>query len=315
MLRKLLKIIFKDIKPQEAMYSQRFFENLKLKDYPKYLKKIYKERTGRTLNLKNPKTLSEKIQWLKLYDNLPIKGKLSDKIEVREWVKSKTDKILFPKIYGIWDSFEKIDFESLPNTFVLKTNHASRMNIFIGDKTKIDEESSRKLNLLFTKWLNTNFAYSYGFEMQYKHIQPKIFAEEFLVNPKMDILSDYGFLCMNGKVKFIEHLVFHKEKKAERAIYNTSWQKQYFSHSEQPMLPEEIQKPQNLDLMIELAEILAEDFKLVRVDLNEIEDKIYFGEMTFTPCSGHMTYDPPEYDRILGDMLDLKITGKEKIVI
>lgn len=310
-LKKIINSILKKKENINETYDYFFYKNLQKKDYPRFLKKIYKQKLSKDLNLKNPTTYSEKIQWLKLYDNIPIKTILSDKLRVRDWVEKKVETLHFPKIYGIWNSFEEIEFEKLPDKFVLKTNHGSAMNIFINNKDEFLKTGKEKVASLFNNWLNTNFAFCYGFELQYRDIPPKVFAEEML---PIIHKCDYCILCMNGKAKLIEHLVFIRPHYSERAIYDTNWQKQPFT-DDHPMYNGDLEPPDNLSEMIRIAETLASDFKLVRVDFNEIDGKLYFAEMTFTPCSGHMIYNPAKYDRIIGDMLDLKIKENPKIIL
>ena len=277
--------------------------------YPFFLKRTYKARTGHTLNLKNPKRFSEKIQWLKLYDNLPIKETLTDKLKVRDWVNERIPSIEFPEIYGVWNSFEEIDFDILPDAFYLKTNHGCGMNIRIEDKKRFLKEGKEEVSKIFKNWLNTNFAFKVGFEMQYKNISPKIFAEErILAQNNIHVrVSDYKILCFHGEAKYIEYFVYPPKSKpsdARLAIYDKYWNKQPFTHS-RPIYEGELPKPDRLDEMINIAETLSKDFKMVRVDFVENEGKLYFAEMTFTPCSGHMLFEPDEYDFKIGDMLDL----------
>lgn len=310
-LEKIINFIFKKKNIKNETDEYIFYKSLPKRDYPKFLKKIYKQKMGKNLDLRNPKTYTEKIQWLKLYDNIPIKTILSDKLRVRDWVEKKVDNLNFPEIYGIWESFDEIEFDKLPDSFVLKTNHGSAMNMFINDKAEFLKKGKEKIGSLFNNWLNINFAFCYGFELQYRDIPPKVFAEE-----KLPIIHkcDYCVLCMNGKAKFIEHLVFIRPNYSERVIYDTNWQKQPFT-DDHPIYNDELEPPVHLSEMIRTAEILASEFKLVRVDFNEVDEKLYFAEMTFTPCSGNMTYTPEKYDRIIGDMLDLKIKESRKVIL
>ena len=288
--------------------TYQFYKHLPPVLYPVFLKIIYKNRTGRTLNLENPKRISEKIQWLKLHDNLPIKAVLADKLRVREWVRKRVDNLNFPHIYGIWNSFEEVDFDILPETFYLKTNHGAAMNIQVIRKKHFIGRAREKASKLFDKWLKTNFAFLWGFELQYKDIKPQVYAEERLYVGEHQRLADYKIWCMNGKAKFIEFFVYPQKYEPENirmVIYDTEWNKLPFTH-DIAQHEGELPPPSRLSEMISTAEKLAQDFKLVRVDINEVRGKLYFGELTFTPCSGHMTFIPDEYDLLIGDMLDLK---------
>ncbi len=307
---------FLNIFKKKEIYDEEFFRNLPVKDYPKYIKEIYKERTGKNLNLENPRTIAEKIQWLKLYDNLPIKTVLTDKLLVKDWVAKQTDKLLIPKVYGVWDSFDEIDFKSLPNRFMLKTNHGCQMNMAIHDNSSYNEQAAALAKATFDKWMKTNFAYSYGFELQYKNIVPKIFAEELqeVESEKNRPYPEYKIMCFNGKAKFIEQLIFISIREFKRSTHSINWEVEEFSHNDLPVYEKELPRPKNLELMVEIAEKLAKDFKFVRVDIREVNGELYFGELTFTPCSGHMTYFPDKYNLIIGDMLDLDIKNNPKII-
>lgn len=288
-------------------YSPKICRNVPEILYPLFLKIIYQARTGHKLNLKNPKRISEKIQWLKLYDNLPIKTILTDKLLVRDWVKQRAGNLNFPELYGVWDSFDEIEFEILPQAFYLKTNHGCAMNIEIKNKERFLREAKEEVGKIFKKWLSENFAYSWGFELQYKNIIPKVYAEERLFIAEHQRVSDYKIWCMNGKARFIEYNVYPLKSKIEDvrlAIYDTEWNPLPFTHGV-PKYEGELPRPERLEEMVATAETLSKDFKFVRVDLIDIYDKLYFAELTFTPYSGHMVIVPDDYDYILGDMLNL----------
>lgn len=270
--------------------------------YPHELKKWYKRETGKTLDLDNPRTYNEKIQWLKLYDSTPVKTMLADKYLVRDWVKETIGEEYLIPLLGVWDRAEDIDFESLPDQFVLKTNHGSGWNIIVCNKSDLCiPEIRKKLN----DWLHTNYAFCFGLELHYKDISPRIVAEQYINAGKTP--PDYKFLCFNGKVKYIwvdtGRFTDHK-----RDIFNTDWSLLPFS-IEYPNTHLVIERPQNLEKMISLAEQLSADFVHVRVDFYDLNDKIYFGEMTFTPLSGAGLILPQAFDRLMGDLMELPISG------
>ena len=161
-----------------------YYRSLDPSQYEEELKDWYKRRTKKELDLENPKTFNEKIQWLKLYDSTPIKTKLADKYLVREWVKEKIGEEYLVPLLGVWDKFDDIDFDKLPDKFVLKCNHGCGWNLIVTDKSKIDKVEAKKK---FDKWMNTNFAFCNGLELHYKNIQPKIIAEEYLENNGGDL--------------------------------------------------------------------------------------------------------------------------------
>lgn len=286
-------------------YYYNYCKGISEKDYPECLKEIYKIKMGKNLNLDNPKTFTEKIQWLKLYDNLPIKGILSDKLGVRDWVESKIGSGYLPELYGVWDSFDEIKFETLPETFILKATHGSRMNITVFSKESFLKANVEEARQLFKRWMVTNFAFACGLELQYLTISPKIIAEERIITSKGRHIVDSLFHCFNGKPMFVEHLVpivGHPEQ-VSYLFHDISWNKLSINNTFNPSF----EKPKYFDEMSELAKILSQGFKYVRVDFRESEDNLYFGEMTFTPISGYMEFRPQKYDKIFGDMIDIGI--------
>ena len=276
----------------------KFYKGLHPDNYAYELKDWFKRVLGKPLDLENPHTFNEKIQWLKLYDSTPIKTKLTDKYLVRDWVKEQIgEKYLIP-LLGVWDKFDDIDFDRLPDKFVLKANHGCGWNIIVKDKSTFDKATAKRD---FDTWLNTNFAFINGLELHYKEISPKIIAEEYLENYNGD-LYDYKVLCFNGNPYYIlvdsERQTNHK-----RNIYDLEWQLQPFSNypNSDPK-----NKPNNLDEMIFLANKLSNDFAIVRVDFYVLNDgSLKFGELTFTPASGQLMWNLPEYDLILGQMIVL----------
>lgn len=277
-----------------------FYKGLHSDNYADELKNWYEVWSGKPLDLENPQTFNEKIQWLKLYDSTPVKTRLADKYLVRDWVRERVgEKYLIP-LLGTWDKFDDIDFDRLPDKFVLKANHGCGWNIIVKDKSSFDKAAARKE---FSKWLNTNFAFINGFELHYKDISPKIIAEEFIENEGMD-LYDYKIWCFNGRPKFI---AFMAERQAElkMAFYDLTWNLLPFTRI-YPQYNKLVKKPDNLDEMIHIAKILCKDFIHVRVDLYRLDDgSLKFGEMTFTTASGRCSWNPPEYDLLIGQMIAL----------
>ncbi|SKB98758.1 TupA-like ATPgrasp [Lachnospiraceae bacterium] len=283
-------------------------KSLNEKDYPNALKKWFKKVTGCDLNLDDPKTFDEKIQWLKLNDRNPLKTTLSDKYAVREWVtKTIGEEYLIP-LLGAWDRFDDIDFSALPNRFVLKANHASGWNMIVQDKSKLDIPSARRK---FNRWMNTDFAFIEGFELQYHDIKRKIVAEKFIENGGNN-LFDYKIYCFDGKPKFIEYIGDRLTGQPKVLFLSMDWKPEPFTDGIYPEFEEIPPKPECLDKLTELAEKLCAGFPFVRVDLYVLDDgSIKFGEMTFTPGSGkHSEWNPPEYARIIGDMIPLPDVNK-----
>ncbi len=292
--------------------SNDFFEKIPPVLYPIYLKKIYKEKMGHSLNLRNPKLFTEKIQWLKLYDNLPIKATLADKLLVRDYATEKIPEIKFPQVYTIADCFEKLDFSICPDKFVIKTNHAWRQHVFIENKEKmLNSKDNLKYKIIknaFNRYLEKNHAFQSGFELQYKNINRKVYVEENICDSFSNYDLNYKVHCFNGKPMFIDYYKVIVDKAQESSyitIYDTEWKKLDFCHSEQPYLGEAIDAPVVLPKMLEFSKILSRDFKYVRVDFMLKGEDIYLSEMTFTPSSGFMTFNPVKYDEIWGNLLKL----------
>jgi len=253
------------------------------------------------LNLEQPRTFNEKIQWLKLYGDTPLMTMLADKYRARFWVEEKIGpKYLIP-LLGAWKSFDEIEFESLPEKFVLKCNHGCGWNAIIRDKDNINKE---ELKRNFDKWMKLNYAFlKGGFELQYRDISPCIIAEEYLENDAEE-LFDYKFWCFQGKVEFI---MFLSERNSHLRMnnYDREWNLLPFTYN-YPNSEKQIEKPDNLDEMISLAEQLAEGFPFVRVDFYRLNNgEIKFGEMTFTPASGICGWSSEEINEKLGNLIKM----------
>lgn len=265
----------------------------------------YRERRqGRELNLSNPRTYNEKVQWSKVFDSTPIKTRLADKYLVRDWVEERIGSEYLIPLLGAWDSFDEIDFDSLPNRFVLKCNHGCAYNLIVKDKSKLDMEDARRK---ITMWMGENFAFKAGLELHYAAIPHKIIAEEFIENVGSGDgdLYDYKFWCFDGKVKYIQFLSERNTNGLKMAFYDLDWKKQEFVYSF-PLDTKDMPRPENLDEMIAVAEKLAAGFNHVRVDLYRMDDgKLYFGEMTFTSASGNCNWQPAEWDLKMGELMTL----------
>jgi len=288
------------------LYIYIYHSHLKKEDYPKALKKWFKHCTGKELNLDDPQTFSEKIQWLKLYDSTEQKALLSDKYAVRDWVKEKIgEKYLIP-LLGVWEDARDIDFDALPESFVLKTNHSSNWNIIVKDKSKLDvKKAVRKLN----RWLSMDYSFVCGMQLHYSLIKRRIIAEKYLENK--DGLDDYKILCFDGKPAFIwKETGRFSGTEHKRTIYDTKWNRQDWGLLYPP--GEASEPPVCLEEMIEIATVLCKGFCHVRVDLYEVEGRVYFGEMTFTSGSGLSRFYPEEMNKTIGDMIDLEKIHMEK---
>ena len=200
----------------------------------------------------------------------------------------------------MYNSAEEIDFDILPQQFVLKCNHGSAYNIIVKDKNTIDkEEICKKLN----NWLREDFVFKNGIELHYERIKPCIIAEEYMIHEGMDDLPDYKFFCFGGKVfcSFTIDNIKEKHTEGRLGIFDKEYNLLPYHRADFTPITEQLEKPVNYDKMVELAELLAEGFSHVRVDFYNINGKIYFGEMTFTTGSGRGFFEPDEFDYILGE--------------
>lgn len=265
-----------------------------------YLKLLYKAKTGKKLNLDSPITFNEKIQWLKLYDRNPDYTKLVDKFKVREFVAEKIGEQYLIPLLGVYENFDEINFNTLPNQFVLKCTHDSGGIVICKDKSQFDLIKARKK---VNRSLKRNYYYTYR-EWPYRNIKPRIICERYMVDESKTELKDYKIFCFNGEPIMIQ-VDFNRFKNHKRNLYDINWNYLPFA-IQQPTDPnKKIRKPEKLDEMLEIAKSLAEGFPHVRVDLYSVYDQIYFGEMTFYHGSGFEKFIPETYDKVLGDMLEL----------
>lgn len=289
--------------PAPVKRTYDYYLHLPPEKYEEELTIWYKRTTGENLDLENPKTFNEKIQWLKLYDSTPLKTRLADKYLVRDWVKEKIGEEHLIPLLGVWDSFDEIDFDKLPDQFVLKANHGSGWNIIVTDKSKLDIDAAREK---FNQWLQTNFAFRFGLELQYMNIQPKIIAEKYM--EEMNDLWDYKFMCFGGEVKFIyvatERYLTGPGHSKKKTLFTRNWERIPASMGNTPA-DYDIPRPKTLDQMIHFAEMLSQGFAAVRVDLYEVSGQVYFGELTFTSDSGVVKIIPEEFNYEMGSWIQL----------
>jgi hypothetical protein len=272
-----------------------------------YLEVLFKYKIGKSLNLKHPKTYNEKIQWLKLYDRKPEYTLMTDKYEVKKYVSELIGEEHIIPTLGVWTHFDDIDFDSLPNQFVLKCTHDSGGLAIVKDKLKLDKKAIKKKIehcLKRNYFLNTR-------EWSYKNIKPRIIAEPFLEDSAVHELRDYKFFCFNGTPHFIFIVT-------NRAIGKTTidYFDMDFNHlnivQHYPNATIHIPKPKTWNKMIELARKLSKDKLHVRVDFYEVDSNTYFGELTFYHFSGFTPFEPDEWDGIVGSWLVLSIEMDDK---
>lgn len=263
--------------------------------------KLYTIRMGDNskLNLDNPQTITDKINWLKIYDATYLKIRANDKVELRNYCKEVLGKDICPKILKIYNNFDEINFDELPNNYILKTNHGSHSNIIVKNKN-INKVSAKKQ---FNDWLSKDWTF-WGLEMTYEPIPRKIFAEEYLETGN-DAITDYKFLCFNGEPKIVQIMNNRFTNKFHCNYYDMDGIKLDISRIDIPSNDINDSMPINFDLMKKYAKKLSNDFKFVRVDFYEVNGQIYLSELTFYPAAGYLKYKNPQTNLLLGNMLKL----------
>lgn len=249
-------------------------------------------------NLKNPQTFSEKIQWIKIYGDLGKYSKYADKYEVRKYVTETVGKKYLIPLIGVWEKVEEIDFNKLPNKFIIQTTHGKDYNFICKDKTLLDKEKVKKM---LKKWVKQNY-YQTAREVQYKHIKPKIICLKYLEDESGN-LNDYKFFCNKGEPQIIEVITGNVEEHT-LDLLDLNWGKLpiFLAYPNSKRNPK---KPKNLQKMINLSKKLSKSFPFVRVDLYSVNNRIYFGELTFTPGSGLDLIKPNKANYELGKLIDL----------
>ena len=265
-----------------------------------YLKREYKARLGKDLNLETPKTFNEKIQWLKLHDRNPEYVKMVDKYEVKKYVAGVIGEQYIIPTLGVWDRFEDIEFDRLPEQFVLKCTHDSGGVVIVRDKKTFNKKEARKK---IERSLRRNYYYPHR-EWPYKDVKPRILAEQYMVDESGRELKDYKAFCFDGEPKIIQvdydRFVAHK-----RNLYTTDWD--YIeAEIEFPTDPShQIDRPQKLKEMLNLAKKLSGGASHVRVDFYSIEDRLYFGELTFHHGAGFEKFCPESFGFDMGSWIRL----------
>lgn len=280
------------------LFGSRFFRVIPDK---LFVKIEYWLRTGRRLDLSNPETFNEKLQWLKLHDRNPDYTAMVDKLEVRKHVKETVGVKYLVTLIGVYKSYAQIDFSSLPDSFVLKPNHTSGDVFICKDKSKINHA---KLKIEVNKWLNREYYWLHR-EWPYKNVKPKILCEQYLVDESGQGLKDYKFMCYNGVPKIVRVM---SERRGSHYMVNSfdlEWNEIDLPGKFIRRNPNVPAKPKFLDSMIEISRVLSKGLTFVRIDMYETATKIYFGEITFYPASGFMDFKREKDDDLLGSWIVL----------
>ena len=309
-----IKIIVKKIVPQKIIYY--ITEKRKRKNFPmnwslekriSELSELYRRKTGKEIDIDNPKTFNEKIQWLKIYYNHKDLSKIVCKYHFKKYIEERVGSGYTVPLYGVYKKVEEIDWDSLPNAFVLKSNCSSDGNYIeiIKDKSKINVNELREK---MREWLRPENLLINSFCRAYYGVKPLIIAEQYI--EQLDCqLYDYKFFCFNGNAKFA-YVATNHWGEYEISVYDLSWNKMdvnYGNHSQN-----DVSKPKRLDEMIEISNSLAKEFPFVRVDFFETEDKLLLSELTFYPGGGFHDLKPDGVNYEWGKLLDLPIIEKNE---
>lgn len=274
-----------------------------------FLKITFWRRMGYRLDLKNPRTFNEKLQWIKLNNKNPLYTRMVDKYESKKYVENLIGSKYIIETLGVYDCFDDIDFESLPNEFVIKCTHDSGTYQIVTNKYELKKELVKER---FDKAIKENYFYR-GREFPYKNVKPRIIVEKYMTNGvDQKEFTDYKFFAFNGYVDCVMVCLDRASGDTKFYFFDDEWNLKRINKRGKAA-PEgfTIPKPDCMDEMFEIASKLSEGIPFVRVDLYQSDGKVYFGELTFFPQSG---FDPnllPETDLYLGKLIDLKIANIE----
>ena len=302
-VKRAIKLLFPNLYIWKSTSVFRRHARMNEEERKAEISRLYKHYLGRDLDWTNLQRYTEKMQWKKLYGVDALEKIASDKHAVRKYVADKIGSEHLIPMIGVWDRFEDIDFDTMPERFVLKATHASSNNIIVKDKNRFDKKLAA---LKFKLWQSVDYAYA-SFEMNYQDIPRRIIAEEYMEDSK-GAFPDYKFMCFNGK-PYICWVDLGRFSNHTRDVFDMNWErmpiKWIFPNFENP-----IPRPNSFDKMVEIATTLSQGFSHVRVDLYNVDGHIYFGELTFCESSGFCKILPEEFDYKLGEMWKLPINEK-----
>lgn len=272
-------------------------------DDQRYLKRIYRARLSKYPDLESPKSFNEKLQWLKLHDRNPAYHKMADKAEVKSYVAEMIGEEYIIPTLGIYNSFDEIDFDALPERFVLKCTHDSGGIVICRNKSDFDRKSAKKT---LSRYLKRDY-YSQWREWPYKDLPHRILAEEYLSSSDNG-LTDYKIHCFNGEPRLV---LVCKDRFAPTGMtedfFTEKWEHLDVRRPEHPNSPQYIPKPKQLEELFRLARILSKDIPFVRTDFYIVDGRVMFSEITFFPASGLTPFYPDDWDSIFGDWVEIKI--------
>ena len=304
-IKRYLNALYKAITNKDYRFlilaGQGFYDNM---DDEAYLKRKYRACMGKELNLGSPQTFNEKLQWLKLHDRKPEYTTMVDKYAVKKYVADIIGEEYIIPTLGVWNHFDEIDFDKLPNQFVLKCTHDSGGIVICKDKNKLDLKSAKKK---MEKCLKRNYYWS-SREWPYKDVKPRIIAEQYIEdNNKEGFLTDYKFFCFNGKMKCMYVSVNSHTAKQKIQFFDRNYNLLPIRRDDYLVFDEIPKKPNHLDDMIKIAEQLSRNIPHTRIDFYYIQNRIYFAEITFFTGSGFIPFSEKKWDYKLGSWIKLPI--------
>lgn len=297
-----LRQIVRGLKEPRKILMYLLLKTAKMWSDEQFLKMLFPLRTGYKLNLKNPQTFNEKLQWLKLNNRKPEMVKMVDKVEAKEYVANIIGEEYIIPTLGVYNSVDEIDFDKLPNQFVLKCTHDSGGIVICSDKSKLDIDAAKAK---LARGLKVNYYYQ-NREWPYKQVKPRIIAEQYMTDGMSNDLPDYKFFCFDGEPEYCQ-VIRDRHTKETIDFYDMQWNQMPFIGlnpvAGNGLTP--VAKPTHLDKMIEICRKLSDGNPFSRIDLYVINNKEYFGEITFYPMSGMGKFTPGEWNNRLGDLINL----------
>ena len=280
----------------------------------KFLKEVFEKKMGRSLDLENPKSFSEMIQWIKLYYDDPVIAKCADKVLFKEFIREKLGDGYTAETYRVWERPEEVNLRDIPEQCVIKSNCSSDGNniLLVSDKSKIDFEKAEKD--IKENWFDRLKLHTNSFANYYYKVQPKVYVEEYL-----EEADDYDILCFHGEPRFLYVKTEHFDNGINREVgypmsfYTTEWKYIDANYKEIPTRSD-LEKPPHLDEMLEISRKLSKEFPFVRVDFFENSRKLYIAEFSFAPWAGLRAYEPESLDYEMGKWLDITHTAKPEYV-
>ena len=286
---------------RRIIYALKRRDLLKFLSDKAFIKAVYRAKFGKKLNLKNPKTFNEKLQWLKLNDKDPKYAKMVDKYEAKKYVGDIIGEEYIIPTYGVYDNFDEINFNSLPNSFVIKCTHDSGGVAICKDKKIFDKKSAKEK---IEKSLKRNY-FNEGREPVYKYVKPRIIVEKYMEDKKQKEIVDYKFFCFNGEPKIMYISDGSHTENQSIAFFDMDYNLLDIEREDYKKMVDIPLKPKNFEKMKEFSRILSKNMYHLRVDFYEINGHLYFGELTFITCSGLIPFKKQEYDELLGSYLDI----------